>query len=389
MEKDLKNKLHSMLTRIMSNIGIVEESDKENEEAKKPSKFINQEGINFENNSYNDFLELKEKLYTDDQIYRNYTLKEIDIKLVSLLIEQEKTSESILNSILDINNKKTEYEYYIPIYGVQITEKTEFKNITFIDKNEMLSITSKKHKNNIVLENLNEVYAHTKIKTASKKRGYELARKKIDRLLHILNFFVNPLTDKINMSTNNDISFFSNAIITNGEEITKSSTLEGQVIPIDLTKYKRIEDPTFDKLLNLFGSEGKKSNIEKRVLQGISWLGKSYLQKEYQYKFVQVITSIEALIQTEGSNTTKNMAEITALILKDNYSERLKMFKLFKHLYNIRSRIIHGEHTEIQYTELKDAYSIANSLLVYLLKKAGEITNINELNEYIEKLKFS
>jgi len=382
MQKNVKKRIQVLIEEVNEGIDII---DKHNfdDEINKTYKSRGQYTLVFKNNeAYDKYLLLIEDFHSDQQLNQNYTLKELENFLLDNLIQQN-LPEDIIEEILDIDKK--EYEYFIPIYGAKISEKLELDDITFMSKCDMPKDLNEKL--GVELDDLNEVYANLAIKSYSKKRGYELAKAKVNSLLHIFSFFISPFNDRIKLSTTNDITTFTDTIILNGGGITHLSSREGQVIPMNLEYFRTLDDKVFERLLELNKLDGL-NEIEQRVLQSIYWLGESYLHKEIQYKFVNVITAIEAIIQTRNLNLNA-MAEMIAFILEDEYSNRVSLIKKFKKLYNIRSRIVHGDSTEVQYTMLRDAYMVAKSLTRWFVENDQKITNMDELDAFVKVLKFS
>ena len=78
-------------------------------------------------------------------------------------------------------------------------------------------------------------------------------------------------------------------------------------------------------------------------------------------------------------------------ILKENVEDRLTLKKTIKSMYNLRSRIVHDGAEQVTWEEFNLLYTINNQIIQALLTQdeLKKITNISDLQEWLETRKFS
>ena len=74
--------------------------------------------------------------------------------------------------------------------------------------------------------------------------------------------------------------------------------------------------------------------------------------------YLSLMTVFEALLSTGKTEITHQIAERTAFLLEDNEEGRLAVYKRIKHLYNTRSRLVHGDVKNLEYRTSNDKLRI-------------------------------
>jgi Apea-like HEPN len=74
--------------------------------------------------------------------------------------------------------------------------------------------------------------------------------------------------------------------------------------------------------------------------------------------YLSLMTVFEALLSTGKTEITHQIAERTAFLLEHNEEGRLDVYKRIKHLYDTRSRLVHGDVKNLQYRTTNDKIRI-------------------------------
>lgn len=149
-----------------------------------------------------------------------------------------------------------------------------------------------------------------------------------------------------------------------------------------------------DKIWSLFEKENK-NQIEKNIFNAIGWLGRGLKDFNYSIAFVQFIFGLESLLKFDepkmiNPSIASQISEWVALILGDNFIERVRIEKKVKELYRIRSSIAHGTNKEISKKLLYEAFCVVKSLIIKMLTNAKlkEMTSLSGLSEWIKEKKY-
>ncbi|MBF4467875.1 MAG: hypothetical protein ISP01_00575 [Methanobrevibacter arboriphilus] len=186
----------------------------------------------------------------------------------------------------------------------------------------------------------------------------------------------------------------------------------GQIHPVRLKKTD-INEIEGIKILSDMLKKNKFSQFEQQLLLGIIWFSEAlsiydhsekYLPNEstnYKtddfifFKFsemtTKLFTSLESiLIVKEGEPIRENLSERIAILLQDNYDERIKLKKKIKNLYDNRSKIIHSGDFFISKNEFYELLGINRNVLIKLVKLNNkyEFKNMIDLETYFNKIKY-
>lgn len=142
---------------------------------------------------------------------------------------------------------------------------------------------------------------------------------------------------------------------------------------------------------------GKKklNNLEKRLWRAIMWLGKGMDNSDDPYNALpQFVFALESLFNEDNMDAiASQLAEYATFILyKNNEAEqREKFFKRIKDIYNLRSKLAHGEEANIRESDLSFIYKVVRSLVFVLTndKEFANMESFEELKKWVSKKKFS
>lgn len=119
-------------------------------------------------------------------------------------------------------------------------------------------------------------------------------------------------------------------------------------------------------------------------------------------KIAMYATLFETLLSTDSSTIGHKMAERVALMLEEEYENRLKIFKTVKQMYTIRSSVFHGdklkkEFDKWDYCKFEDFSYEVDQIIRKLIRKIIENDKLNKmfseddtqaLNKYFNELIF-
>ncbi|XOB63872.1 hypothetical protein ACMC5R_07175 [Deferribacteres bacterium DY0037] len=161
----------------------------------------------------------------------------------------------------------------------------------------------------------------------------------------------------------------------------------------DMT-FSTIAKVTDESIMGLFEFIGNKhpSDIAKRILLAIQWISEAFKDSSNESAFLKSVVAMEILCSNNLERSiSSNLAEITALLVGENYETRLKIKKDIKNLYSKRSGIVHSGNKCIENDDLKLLWFYADYVIRQLLsfEKHGTFKSIQEIFDQIEELKYN
>ncbi len=110
------------------------------------------------------------------------------------------------------------------------------------------------------------------------------------------------------------------------------------------------------------------NDMESQVLRSIVWFGESKIEHDPAARFLKLTLVLECLLNLNKSEPIATyLSERVAFILGKTLDERLGMVEKVKHLYDIRSRIVHNGSLDVEETDLIEIESIVAQLLALFL----------------------
>lgn len=113
-----------------------------------------------------------------------------------------------------------------------------------------------------------------------------------------------------------------------------------------------------------------------RVVSAIQWCFNSYILENETLAFLQVCIGLEAILGDEGYNgqLTETLADRCSYLISNDIKGRKSIKKTFKELYDVRSKLVHGNATELDSTQ-QWYLSWGRTILEYAIIK--EIKHLN------------
>lgn len=158
---------------------------------------------------------------------------------------------------------------------------------------------------------------------------------------------------------------------------------------LELSKLIQLDDRFFTNLVENL-TDNNLTKIRKKVLLGIDFCGLAIQSIGQPSSFIQAITSLECLFSTSKGSIILNVSDNYALILGENYRNRVELKKKVKKLYSKRSDLAHGTISVVSETDCFEAIFYArNAINAFLMdEKLLKLKSEDDFNEYIERLKF-
>ena len=125
------------------------------------------------------------------------------------------------------------------------------------------------------------------------------------------------------------------------------------------------------KCLDLyFSNPAKKERFENRVRNAIQLLAEADSQSENGIAIALTVTAIEALLGRKGESIAKILSENVATLLEPDAPEhRRKAESFVRQLYDIRSRVLHGDQVSGTMSTRRDARLLASAVMFAIQQK--------------------
>lgn len=430
------NKIEKHLKKIRTN-----KSNKQN--LKNPARWWYRKGctIYLDDEDLKSYYKILNSIISDEVISYCFTLKEIDNLLMEVITNlfKNKSKTSINKKIkLEINNLKTklfsdisDWEFTIPLENITFDRKTNLSNITFLKYNKYwLNRNLKKLrdilKNNshyneefkeklierqkrLFLENLLGEYC-AKINIRGTYDGArEKAIQKIEELLSLIklhSFSSDSLNHMSYFGIKGSIIRSSHRVLIGSKQNNLTPSIErvGYLFPYnfhDTNKQIHRKKGGFLKTLKLL--KDQRNNLEKRILTSIYWHSKAfdipivskkkgfhdrrenYVSNRFNLsqKFINLIISLESLLIFGREVKSKNVSNRASYILSKNTLDREHTRKLFKRIYDIRSKIVHEGYNLISQEDVRLLIDYSKGIIINVIIKKANLKWKNSKDFYV------
>lgn len=335
----------------------------------------------------NNFMKMVDRLVSNDQISKNYTRSELIHGIIRYFVaeDSEKDAEKLLNHLNKVDKKK--WFLFLPVYGFEVDEPITFEKIEFIPKNKVVEkineVRSSTFEDNFIKrieKTTKNTMALVTVKSFSKNQAVVIAKNVLRKYLNIFRIFIGSKSGAFNVSVEDTIAFPSHSIIFNDEESTLNSMISGATRPVKLNDPFFSQTKYIEYLLKLEDENSKKSDIQKRLFLGSQLLGEAFLEFDMSTRFLKSMMAIEAMLQVKGE-PTKDISLKAAYVLTSDISEAMEVYKNFNMLYDLRSRIAHGEDITLGKFDEYLVMDYASILLTRIIDQDYE--NFKSLEDYI------
>ena len=130
------------------------------------------------------------------------------------------------------------------------------------------------------------------------------------------------------------------------------------------------------------------NEVEEMILTAVRWGGRATIAKTPEESFLLFAIALECVVlPQQGAELTYRLSQRAARLVGENGDQRLKLFKIAKKLYGIRSKIVHSGHYEVTEEERDEVRAAAKEVIVRLLmnRDVQQCRKSKELDEWFDK----
>ena len=160
----------------------------------------------------------------------------------------------------------------------------------------------------------------------------------------------------------------------------------------------KLEQPQWE-LINKLILKTNRSNMERKLIDGIHWLSESTKPDTNNSKFAKISFALETLISGESQDEelkvrgiTAMLAERAAFIAGKDLNDRLSIDKDIRTHYGKRSNIFHGSSEVVSLDDIDEFGKLIRRLALALLGKldelGGTLSNVNKLERWVKEQKY-
>lgn len=234
-----------------------------------------------------------------------------------------------------------------------------------------------------------------KVKARDNDKAVEIANKLCETFENVFSYMIADLKHERTVGIFNFRGWQTTSIVVCNPNSMGKQMKNSIFLPVN------IADPFFtdasqgnDKIWVLI-TKTQKTEIEKRLLNAIEWIGKAVYDIDLSKSLVQFVFAIEGMLQQNEKaiitpSIVSQLSDWLAFIINDDLEQRKKISKYFKDIYQKRSAIAHGAIKTIDIQDLGIALQISKLMIITFLtnKPFCDIKTMDELNKHITDLKF-
>jgi Apea-like HEPN len=133
--------------------------------------------------------------------------------------------------------------------------------------------------------------------------------------------------------------------------------------------------------------DASQTNFERCILRSIHWFANAQTPMQPEYVLLSLMSSIEAFLNPPGDHTKVTIAIIEGAAALGGRQGHTYTKKRIEKLYDKRSALSHGDHTEIMERDISELRAIAFYLIHQMLQRTDEFTTQEQLYEVVEKIR--
>jgi hypothetical protein len=234
-----------------------------------------------------------------------------------------------------------------------------------------------------------------KVKARDNDKAVEIANKLCEIFENVFSYMIADLKHERTVGVFNFRGWSTTKIVVCNNDSMGFQGKNSIFLPV------HIDDPFFtdpsqgnDKIWVLI-TKTQKTEIEKRLLNAIEWIGKAVYDIDLSKSLVQFVFAVEGMLQQNEKaiitpSIVSQLSDWLAFIINDDLEQRKKISKYFKDIYQKRSAIAHGATKTIDIQDLSISLQISKLMIIAFLinKPFCDIKTMEELNKCITDLKF-
>ena len=308
-----------------------------------------------------------------------------------------------------LKKELTDYDVVFPLYGVTIDKITPIGLFTAYNANDYKNfVKSKGITEEILRETLFKEganYLMLQIQAKDFSRAIELARPYFELFEYIAKFWLNN-------SLNFDIGIFeykkwkiAKGLAFSNENVSAAFNETGSYKDVNILTLTNT--PIMSRIWDIMQKhiQGKATQLELNLINAIRWVGMANNDDSNVTKHVQYVFALEALLTHRKKNElitpgiAHQLAESAAFIIGETANTKIttkkdlrkKVFHEVKLVYDIRSKIAHGNDSTVNAHEIIRARKIIYSLILAILQNENilKFQSMDEFDKWISDLRFS
>ena len=355
-----------------------------------------------------EYYSIVDKIY-QKEIQNTYTYDSINHKFHDFLYLIRKQKDQIgakdYSKFCNRLNKKPilEFEVFHKIYGTNIHLSEPLELDTFCIYNTRLHQKQLKEKMGMDFENISEEFKNdfnshdtwisVKVSARENSKADELACIQFELFQSICNYVL------ANTYSNAHINILDNRIFDvdilytflhgkfHGSSCTNNKTSHKLIFSskgINITSVICEDHKLFKEMLNIINPLSH-TEISIRIKNSIVFFNRAEQEVLNSQKYILYVMAIEALIEFDKNDIVGQIADYISTLFSNSIDRKNAIEKEFKKIYDIRSKIIHGNQVDInhQYVHMALCYSYD---LIHLFLTDPTIKKIAK-NDEIQKYK--
>lgn len=349
------------------------------------------------------------KFYSyNKDIEQTISLKKFEASVIELIRSLKQTNrectnddiEKCFSELLKLNIIESEILY--ELYGAELNQPIyALGKFTIYNYSLAKDILHEKYPSlksmDVLFENSqSNIFLGLTVKARENNKAVEIADSYANAFENIMNFMISDLSHQYSIGVFNFRGWQkTDRIIFNVSGL-------GFHVTQDLSLEVNISDPFLlntttgnDKIWSLI-TKIDKSEIEKRLLQSIEWIGKGIHDTDKSKALVQFVFAVEVMLKFDEEkiiipSIVSQLSDWLAFIIHEDHTMRIQTAKYFKQIYTKRSAIVHGGSKIIDDKDLQLALQIAKQMVYSFLSKDpfNKMSSMKELSEYMTELKFN
>ncbi|MFC0906995.1 hypothetical protein ACFHWD_20255 [Clostridium sp. MT-14] len=337
---------------------------------------------------------------SEPRLYYNLSFKTVLNSFGGYYDPSEIRKNEIVDDIMKKLERKLEegrqlYNYNVQLFNIcKVDQKIKIGDFEIINKSEFLNLfeseKAKKWRDKKTSDDT--VFWSCSLTVSEKYRGLELIEDYIELFTNTIRvlYMVTDPKESINFLNGNGQSRRDIIMINESGLATGPSKIDKIFKIVNLQdKIFNEFDPIWDKLFRI---NTKNNEIFNRIQTSLMWLGESMEEHSIERAFVKAIFSLEGIIGKKNSGgIAESLSTNVAVILCDDYENRMKMKKKVKKLYRVRSKAVHGESMSCSLQEYLDVCQIVRNIIFKFINdpEFKKLEKFDQIEEKINKTLYS
>lgn len=343
--------------------------------------------------NYQKYLKFTNEIYKLTEINQSVSKDFILDLIFKYIIEshkQNKTEGNFSDYLVDcVENEIKEYRIYFTIHNIELFESLQIGKVKLSKLESDIMIQDEKRDAKSVRDFYNQYkhnfYASCIIK-AEKEKATEIAFNECSLAIDLLKICSDTMDDPLSRLSFDIDSRVSEAL---SSQILIKNINRNNDISITkrrLPAFHQINDAYLYRLnhrnLQFFNSflsnlSSEQNELQKILINAIRRLGKALSNYNLNQRIVELFTIMESLVVPNAqANILESLTRYSSKLIHKNREDRIKLIKLIKHMYSIRSSYVHhANELDFEIDDLSKLQISVQNLIGRLIEKSREHTD--------------